>query len=352
MNTYVFLASDTIFMQRCLHLAQMGIGRVAPNPLVGCVIVHEGRIIGEGYHQQFGGPHAEVNAIFSVKNPKLLSEASLYVNLEPCAHHGKTPPCADLLVKHRLKRVVIANRDPFEEVDGKGIARLRQAGIEVETGLLEAEGKFLNRRFFTFHSQRRPYIVLKWAQSIDGKMDRIRKVGDGQAPAKITGSESNRLVHRWRSEESGILVGSTTALLDDPRLTVRGWKGSNPTRVVLDRRGRLSESLKVFDDAAPTLCFSNRNKQANSNEWIALAPGSDGIEQVLEVLYERGVQSVLVEGGSEIHHELLAKELWDEARIFVAPEGLSTGIPAPRIPSGKALTVHSGNDRLLTYHRQ
>jgi len=252
------MSTSQLFMQRCLDLALLGIGDVAPNPMVGCVIVHEGIVIGEGYHEKYGGPHAEVNAILSVKNPELLAHSTLYVSLEPCAHFGKTPPCSDLIIKNQIPKVVIGTVDPFAEVSGKGIERMRKSGIEVEVGVLEKKCRNLNRRFFTFHEKKRPYIILKWAQTLDGFIDTDRT--ETQHPTWITNALSKRLVHKQRSEESAILIGTNTAEYDNPALTVREWTGSQPIRMVIDRLGRLDSSLQIFDGIVPTWVFTGIEK--------------------------------------------------------------------------------------------
>ena len=243
-------------MRRCFEIAKQGASSVAPNPMVGCVITHNDKIIGEGYHQRYGESHAEVMAINSIANPDLLPEATLYVNLEPCAHHGKTPPCADLIIEKKLKKVVVSNLDPYVEVAGKGLQRIREAGIEIDFEVLEKEGRWLNRRFFTHHEENRPYIILKWAQTNDGFLDYYRQEDDGSEPLKISGDEMNRVVHRWRSEESSILVGKNTAALDNPSLTTRLWPGDDPLRLVIDPQLQLKDSLKMFQDGKPLWVFN------------------------------------------------------------------------------------------------
>lgn len=337
-------------MKRCLQLAAMGTGRAAPNPLVGSVVVHNNSIIGEGYHQQCGGPHAEVNAIASVKHKELLSEATIYVNLEPCAHFGKTPPCADLIVQHRLKRVVMANRDPFAQVDGRGIAKLKEAGIEVTTSVMEQEGAHLNRRFFTFHTHKRPYIILKWAQSADGFIDWHRNTATQQKPLAISGKESQRWVHQWRSQEAGILIGSGTALLDNPRLDVRRWSGNSPVRLVLDRSGKLPVDLHLMDGSVRTMVFSANQPKSDAVEWMPTSPTAT-LAEVMDQLYAQNIQSILVEGGATIHQQLLLEGLWDEARVWQAEKLIGSGVPAPTLP-GKAHQVHQvGKDRCFTFYK-
>ncbi len=337
------------YMHRCLQLALLGAGSVAPNPMVGAVLVHEGRIIGEGYHQRFGGPHAEVLAIRSVKpeDEHLISESTIYVNLEPCSHHGKTPPCADLLIEKRIKRVVIANTDPNPVVAGRGIKKLRDAGIEVITDVLEAKGNFLNRRFFTFHKHKRPYIILKWAQSADGFFTK-----DNQTQHWITGDLSRRLVHRWRNEEQAILVGYRTVLADDPELTVRLWQPQHqPLRIVLDRDNTLPETSKVFNEAASTLLLSAKNRPDLPVQQL-IGPWKDGLPvQLFPILFERNIQSIIIEGGVATLNVFINQGLWDEARVFTGPEHFVQGITAPRLPIAPNNTETIGTDRLDTYYK-
>lgn len=337
------------YMHRCFELALKGAGRVAPNPLVGAVLVHDGRNIGEGYHQRFGGPHAEVVAMRSVKpeDEHLITEASMYVSLEPCSHHGKTPPCADMLIQKRVKRVVIANTDPNPVVAGRGIKKLRDAGIEVIEGILEAEGLFLNRRFFTFHQQKRPYIILKWAQSADGFFTK----GNNEQHW-ITGELSRRLVHRWRAEEQAILVGYRTVLADDPELTVRYWEPYNhPLRVVLDKHNTLPLDRKVFNDVAPTLLLSAKHR-ADVPVQQLIGPWKDGLPaQLFHILHERNIQSIIIEGGVATLQAFIAQGLWDEARVFTGAAHFVNGIAAPVLPVQPTTTETIGPDRLDTYYK-
>jgi riboflavin biosynthesis protein RibD len=327
--------SHEIFMQRCLDLALLGMGDVAPNPMVGCVIVHNGLIIGEGYHQKYGQAHAEVNAIRAVKNPELLSQSTLYVSLEPCAHFGKTPPCSDLIIESRIPHVVIGTIDPFAKVAGKGIERMQNAGIHVETGILEQECRELNRRFFTFHEEKRPYILLKWAQTLDGFIDTDRT--ETQHPSWITNALSKRLVHKQRSEESAILIGTNTAQFDNPALTVREWTGNQPVRMVLDRNGRLNKELVVFDGKALTWVFTGLSgKKLDKLEYINLDFSRDIIPQLLTELYNREILSVIVEGGSVLLSSFLQENLWDEAYVYTGNQFFGKGVKAPEI-TGKLL---------------
>lgn len=329
------------YMLRCLELAKNGLGNVAPNPMVGCVIVYDGKIIGEGYHQEYGNAHAEVNAINSVKNKALLKESTLYVSLEPCAHFGKTPPCANLIVEHNIPRVVIACVDTFSEVAGKGIEKLKNAGIDVTVGILEKEALELNKRFFTFHNKKRPYIILKWAETIDGFIDVDRRKNEsseiaGQAHNDvdnwITSPLSKKLVHKWRSEETGILIGTNTALNDNPQLNVREWKGKNPTRIVIDLNDRLPQHLHVFDKTIPTIVFSLSKESEEQNLiFVKINDASKLIVEILTELHRRNIQSVIVEGGATLLQTFIDQNLWDEARIFVGNKHFKTGLKAPNL---------------------
>jgi len=317
-------------MQRCLELALLGMGNVAPNPMVGCVIVCEGIVIGEGYHEKIGGPHAEVNAIRSVKNPELLTQSTMYVSLEPCAHHGRTPPCSDLIIKRRIPHVVIGTVDPFDKVAGKGIERMQNAGIKVEVGLLEKECRELNRRFFTFHEEKRPYILLKWAQTLDGFIDTDRT--ETQHPTWITNALAKRLVHKQRSEESAILIGTNTAEFDNPALTVREWTGNQPVRIVIDRTKRLNPDLHIFDGKAPTWVFTGQEKAEGENlHFIPLDFETNILPQLMNELYRRDILSVVVEGGGELLNSFLEIGLWDEAFVYTGNQFFGKGVAAPQI---------------------
>ena len=340
------LDKDQLYMLRALELASKGLGTVSPNPMVGCVIVNNDKIIGEGWHQKFGEPHAEVNAIESVKDKSLLTKSTVYVTLEPCSHQGKTPPCADLLVKHRVKEVKIANVDSNPLVAGSGVKRLEENGIKVTTGILEAEGRELNKRFFTFIEKKRPYIILKWAQTTDGFI--ARKDYDSKW---ISGPQSRKLVHKWRTEEAGIMVATHTAKYDNPNLNARDWEGENPVRIVIDKKLELPDSLNLFDGIIPTLCYNiKKNRSCNGVEWIKVHKETL-IEQLLDDLYQRGIQSVFVEGGAALHKSLINARLWDEARVFVADTIFGGGIDAARIslPHQQELI---GQDKLLVYRNK
>ena len=319
---------DEKYMRRCIQLAQNGVNGAAPNPMVGAVVVHQGRIIGEGYHIRCGGPHAEVNAIRSVKDEALLPESTIYVSLEPCSHYGKTPPCADLIISKRIPRVVVGCVDPFAKVQGRGIQKLRDAGIEVTVGVLEQECLQLNRKFMTFNRLRRPYVTLKWAESADGFIDRIRTEADG--PVVFSTPLTQMMVHRQRAEHKAILVGRRTALLDNPSLTVRQWIGESPLRLVVDKELTLPRSLRLFDTSAPTWVFTARDvTSTEAARYVQLDFGRDILPQMMDALYEAQVQSLLVEGGTTMLQSFIDAGLWDEIRIERSPLRLGTGIKAP-----------------------
>ncbi len=336
--------NPSLFMQRALDLAERGKGAVRPNPLVGCVLVHEGKIIGEGYHEQYGGPHAEVNAIASVTDPELFATATAYVSLEPCSHYGKTPPCANLLIEKGIKSVIVATLDPNPLVAGKGVKLLEEAGISVQVGLLEREARWQNRRFFCQQEKHRPYLILKWAQTQD------RFIARQNFDSKwISNSQSRQLVHQWRSEEQAILVGKNTALQDNPRLNVRDWTGSDPLRVVLDSKLELPADLHLFDQQIPTLCYNLLKSEKLTNlEWVKLPQIS--LEALLADLHARQIQSVLIEGGTQTLSQFLAAGLWDEARVFTAPIQFERGIAAPKLTQTPAESHAIGEDQLDIYY--
>ncbi|WP_184550303.1 bifunctional diaminohydroxyphosphoribosylaminopyrimidine deaminase/5-amino-6-(5-phosphoribosylamino)uracil reductase RibD [Mucilaginibacter sp. FT3.2] len=342
------------FMRRCLELAEMGAGMVSPNPMVGAVVVHDGNIIGEGYHQKYGEAHAEVNAIAQVtarfdNAAELLKQSIIYVSLEPCAHYGKTPPCADLIVKHQIPLVVVGTRDPFAQVDGKGIEKLQAAGIEVVTGVLEAECQWLNRRFFTKVQKHRPYIILKWAQTNDGFF-----APDDGSQLWITGTQSRKLVHKWRSEEDAVLVGKNTVAIDNPQLNVRYWEGRSPRRVVIDRRLELNKNLNVFDQSVETLVFNEVEFNVDGkNKYIALEDFERYVPQyILYQLYLQDIQSVIIEGGVHTLQTFIDAGLWDEARIFTGKTVLTKGIKSPQITGILATALFIENDRLQTLYNK
>jgi len=335
-------------MSRCLDLAMLGEGEVSPNPMVGSVIVYRDKIIGEGFHQKYGQPHAEVNAINSVKDPRLLKESVLYANLEPCSHYGHTPPCSDLIILKNIPKVVIGTIDPFTEVAGRGVDKMRKAGIEVDVGILENECYELNRRFFTFHNKRRPYVILKWAQTADGFIDMKRKKTTIGEPVWITGDTALRLVHKIRSAEDAILVGTNTALNDNPSLTVRNWSGRNPLRVVIDRELRLPRNLNLFNGQSRTLIFnSKKNSLAESLSFVKIDFEKDIVPQLLNDLFERQILSVVVEGGKILLESFIKSRQWDEAHIFIGHKLFFDGITAPKT-EGKIIDNETiDNDRLI-----
>jgi diaminohydroxyphosphoribosylaminopyrimidine deaminase/5-amino-6-(5-phosphoribosylamino)uracil reductase len=328
------------FMQRCLELAQKGVGLVSSNPMVGCVIVYEGEIIGEGFHQKYGEAHAEVNAINSITDKSLLNKSTLYVNLEPCAHFGKTPPCSNLIIENKIPKVVIGCVDSFSEVFGKGIEKMINEGIEVIVGMLEKESRELNKRFFTFHEKNRPYVILKWAESKDGFI----APNNQNKPFWMTSSESKKLVHQWRREEDAILVGRITAQKDNPFLTVREVQEENPIRIVIDKNLKLSSGLNLFDSNAKTLIFNTiKNDETNSNIFIKTS-FTNLVLNVLKELHKQNIQSVIIEGGTITLQSFIDAKLWDEARIFTTNKELNDGVKSPNI-EGKMLfeTVLEGD---------
>ncbi len=353
------LTQDEIYMNRCLQLALNGQGRVAPNPMVGCVIVHNQQVIGEGYHAVYGGPHAEVVALEGIRDKSVLKESTLYVSLEPCSHHGKTPPCTDAIIELGIKRVVIATLDANPEVNGKGVEALRNAGIEVTTGVLEKAARDQNRRFFTYQEQKRPYIILKWAQTLDGYIDGVRKPDDPIAPVWISNELSRTLVHRWRGEEQAILIGSNTVEKDNPRLDVRCWEGKNPIRIVLDRTLRLPMESNVFDGSVPTLVFVGNNttaltrkKQLSAipNLEVVVIDFAKGLEVLLlEELYNRKITSLIIEGGAMLINSFVQRKLWDEARVFVGNSFFHEGVRAPQFKGELHSYDELGSSCLFTY---
>lgn len=317
------------YMRRCLQLARCGELKVAPNPMAGSVIVHNGLIIGEGFHQSYGGPHAEVNAIHSVQDKALLKDATIYVNLEPCSHFGKTPPCADLIVQLGIPRVVIGSLDPNPQVAGKGIERLKAHGIEVIKGVLDDECRHLNRRFFTFHEKKRPFITLKWAQTQDGFIDKKRSSND-VGVNWITGDDARVFVHHLRAQHAAILIGTNTALNDNPTLTVREVEGSNPLRVIIDRERKIPSDSNVLNQDAKTLVFTEKEHEIEDHvEWFHVDFSNELPEFILAELYRRNIQSVMVEGGAFTLSQLIHKGLWDEAVVLKGNISFGDGIHAP-----------------------
>ena len=328
-------------MQICIDLALKGFPLAFPNPMVGCVIVHNDSIIGQGYHKQCGSHHAEVNAIASIENKELLEQSTLYVSLEPCAHFGKTPPCADLIVKSKIPRVVIGSLDTFSKVNGKGIQLLKEAGIDVVTNILEKECRAINNRFFTFHEKKRPYVILKWAQTSDGFIAPLNQ----KEPLWISSPESKKLVHQWRSQEQAILVGRKTAELDNPLLTTREVEGKNPIRIVLDRELSLIKDLLIFNDDAPTLVVNDKLSSENhiKVDFDNLAPS------LLKELHSRNIQSIIIEGGAQTLNTFIEAKVWDEARVFTSKKKLEKGIQSPLIQSVINHSEIIGNDKLTYY---
>lgn len=339
------MTSTELLMQRAHDLARNGLGSVSPNPLVGCVIVRENDIIGEGWHQRYGGPHAEVNAVASVADKRLLEGSTVIVNLEPCSHHGKTPPCADLLIDQKVGKVIISNMDTNPLVGGQGIARLRAAGIEVITDVLREEGRQLNKRFFTMVEKKRPYIILKWAQTADRFI-----AGRNGDPKWISSTVSRQLVHRWRTEEDAVLVGYRTSLNDNPRLSVRDWTGRNPLRVVIDKELTLPHSLHVFDGTQRTIIFNTvRNDEQEGVSFVKL-DAADFTANLVSYLFDHQVLSLFVEGGTSTLNLFIRSGLWDEARVFESPVKFQGGLEAPVI-NGKADShISVASDTLKIYH--
>jgi diaminohydroxyphosphoribosylaminopyrimidine deaminase/5-amino-6-(5-phosphoribosylamino)uracil reductase len=362
------------YIRRCLELAASGAGQTAPNPMVGAVLLLNGRIIAEGYHQRYGEAHAERNCInqaIQLGNESSLPLSTLYVSLEPCAHYGKTPPCADLIIKHRIPRVIIGCSDPFKEVDGKGIEKLRMAGIELEVGILEKECKELNKRFFTFHSLRRPYVVLKWAQTKDGFIASAdQTVPDSHGKSSrlhISNEFSSRLVHQWRGQEASILVGTNTALMDNPSLTTRLWPGKSALRLVVDMDLRLPSSFQVFDGSGPTIIF---NKKIHSEEFRLPSPriltngettkakywqvteDTSLVHQIMNALYSLQVQSVIVEGGAMLLQSFIDDGSWDEARVITNNQmEIGRGLPSPQLSNANLVRENALlSDTIQMYH--
>lgn len=339
-------------MRKCFQLAKQGLGNVQPNPMVGAVIVYRDTIVGEGYHERFGKAHAEVNAIHQVIDnfsnaDEILKESTLYVNLEPCSHYGKTPPCADLIIKHKLQKVVISNIDPFSAVNGKGIEKLKKAGIEVIQDVLRDEGYRINKRFFTYHSLQRPFVILKWAESQDGFIS----IAENTRTA-ISGAEAKVLNHKWRSEEQAILVGTKTVMVDNPVLTVRDWVGNNPVRVIIDRELKLAKDLNIFNSDSKTIVFNNYKTEREDNiqyiqiDFYGLVP-----QFILFQLYLMEIQSLIIEGGAYTINEFIQYDLWDEARVFHSKIDLGKGVVAPVLQGRLDSKEDLGDDELFIYHR-
>jgi diaminohydroxyphosphoribosylaminopyrimidine deaminase / 5-amino-6-(5-phosphoribosylamino)uracil reductase len=338
------------YIRRCIDLALNGKEYTKTNPIVGCVIVHNDEIIGEGFHELYGGPHAEVNAINAVKQKSRLASSTLYVSLEPCAHMGKTPPCSDLIIAMRIPKVVIGSRDPNSLVAGKGIEKLKKAGIDVVEGILSKDCMAINNRFFTYHSKKRPYIVLKWAESSDGFIDIERPLGSSIGPNWISNPISRMLVHKWRSEENAIMVGTNTVVFDNPSLNTRLWPGNSPIRIILDRQARLTNEYKIFSQKIPTLIFSEKIQEDRPNiSYIEINFSQNPLEQIVKHLWNVEIQSIMVEGGKKLLQSFIDAKLWDEARVFKGNTVFSSGLKAPQIPDISADIHQILNDRLFVY---
>lgn len=335
-------------MQRCLQLAKNALGNCYPNPMVGSVIVHNGKIIGEGWHQKAGEGHAEVNAIASVQDKSLLTESTLYVNLEPCSHFGKTPPCSDLIIASKIPKVVIGIIDSHSKVCGAGILKLQNAGVEVEVGVLEDQCYELNKRFFTFHNKNLPYIILKWAESRDGFIAPDKNKREKIEPVWISNPISRQLVHKWRTEEQAILIGTNTALDDNPSLNARDWQGKSPIKILIDRQGIVPSTAAIFDWAfAKTILITQNSATASAEGTIVETVTSrDLLPQLLAILRKHNILSVIVEGGKHTLQTFIDADLWDEARIFQGQLDLSTGISAPKIGGKLKYTENILTDRL------
>jgi len=345
------LSKHQKYIQRCINLAQNALGNTYPNPMVGSIVVYEDKIIGEGWHQKAGEAHAEVNAIASVKDKSLLKKSILYVSLEPCSHFGKTPPCADLIVAHKIPKVVIGCLDPNEVVAGRGVKKLLEAGCKTKLGILQEECQKINKRFFTFHQKKRPYIILKWAQTADGFI--APKNQESGKPFWITGDASKQLVHKWRSEEHAILVGTNTVLKDNPQLNIRMWEGNNPVKVVLDQHLKIKPDTAVFDGISETIVITSKQHTAFPKlpkvKFEAIDFDWNLPNKICEVLFKHKIQSVIVEGGAMTLNTFIDAGMWDEARVFAGTPQLKTGISAPKFDSKPSETMQIGEDTLKLY---
>ena len=334
-------------MTRCLQLAVLGAGNVAPNPMVGAVLVYEDRIIGEGCHEKYGSAHAEVNCIASVKNDdiQLIEKSTLYVSLEPCNHYGKTPPCSELIIDKKIPKVIIGCKDILKDVAGKGILKLQRAGVDVTTGILETQSIELNKRFFTFHEKFRPYIILKWAQSVNSK------IGLPGKRVFITNEYTNRLVHKWRSEEAAILVGTNTVLTDDPSLTVRLWEGKSPVRMLIDRDLKVPLNMRVYNSDSRTIVFNLKKNLSEENITYVKLGNEKFLQSVVSHLFEINIQSVIVEGGRKILQSFIDAGLWDEARVITNKElTIEGGVDAPQIKNFKFIKQETNFNDVINYY--
>jgi diaminohydroxyphosphoribosylaminopyrimidine deaminase / 5-amino-6-(5-phosphoribosylamino)uracil reductase len=341
---------DIKFMRRCLELASKAEGFTYPNPMVGSVIVYNGEILGEGYHLRSGEFHAEVNAINSVSDKTRLKYSTLYVNLEPCSHFGKTPPCADFIISNAIPRIVIGTIDTSKKVSGKGVKKLRDAGCEVKTGVIEEECRRLNKRFFTFHEKKRPYITLKWAQSADGYLDILRTDDHKAEPTWITGKPERILVHKWRASEQAILVGAGTVRADNPRLNVREWKGTDPLKLILSSSGAIDKGSYLYNTDSKAVVFSH-NPCADIQEGVnvILEKNVPSSVQIVRYLYDSGIQSLFIEGGAEVLNHFIVTGLWDEAKIFTGGVYFNTGVKAPLIKGKLSSTTSFSGSYLEIY---
>lgn len=345
---------DKKYMALCLELAVKALGNTYPNPLVGCVIVHQGKIIGQGYHSQAGMPHAEIEAIESVSNKELLAESTLYVNLEPCSHYGKTPPCSLRIIEHNIPKVVIGCIDTNSKVSGRGIKLLEQAGINVTVGVLAQESRWINRRFFTYHEHQRPYIILKWAQTKNKLIDAAQEYKTSQAGVKITDKKCSTLVHKWRTEEQAILVGTNTAIIDNPQLTARLAQGRQPLRLAIDLHHKIPQNANLKDGSVPTIIYSLQAPKGTTNgeEYALVEAGKNLWHSIFSDLHQRQVQSVIIEGGSKILHDLISHNFYDEIRVFTSADTYPQGIAAPSIPIPSCESIEIGNCTLQYYYAQ
>ncbi len=343
------LPNDKLFMQRCLNLAENGLGKTYPNPLVGSVIVHENKIIGEGWHHQAGSPHAEINAIKSVKDKSLLQNSTLYVNLEPCSHEGKTPPCVNAIKKYKIPKVVISSIDPNPKVAGNGIRILKDSGCEVKQSVLEEKSKFINRRFFTYHQKKRPFVILKWAQTIDNYISPKHNEKSENKIFWISSDKSIQKTHKWRSEESAILVGVQTVINDNPNLTTRKWVGNNPTRLILDPNNRIPKNSNLYSDRQKTILFNKKTIRSENplKNHVLLQPFN--LKSFFNYCYEKEIQSIIVEGGRKTLQNFIDEGYWDEARVFTTNKKLIQGIPSPKFECEKIKSVYILDDKLDYY---
>ncbi len=340
---------DELYMRRCLQLAAYASSHVAPNPMVGAVLVHDGAIIGEGFHERYGEAHAEPNAIHSVEDETLLKKATLYVNLEPCSHFGKTPPCASLIVEKGIPRVVIGSLDPNPKVAGRGVEMLQKAGIEVVVGVLEDECKELNKRFFTYQIEKRPYIILKWAQTRDGYIDIIRK-DKNTDPLRISHQTAKHLTHKVRTENQAIMVSTNTAVLDDPSLSARHWPGKNPIRIILDRTGRIPKDYQVFNQLTKTIVFTEKDvEDADNIHYINLKFDGHFLKNMFKTIANQGIHSVLIEGGTQLLNNIIQAGWWDEALVEISTQVIGDGVKAPTISSTLKTCKTIDNHQFIKY---